>query len=406
MKIRIGAISGVGSSQLPDVFGASDTNAPSSETPLLSAEETIVLDVLITAAAAAELTPTATGPQRAQAKVAATPTWELPPEITTIQGVPQMSIRKVVTVQAEQGLAASGIDGLIATENQFADMRRAAADKIVDAASFAAAVVVAVPVQLEIGMSRPAADTPPPRMDVVGGGHAGRGNSQSDDEQGAPAAQFAWTESGAATPNKILLAVYQPPLFNRRLETNGVDDALLLALDAARQDAMQVGHVVVPPVPPVQAVVEITVIVPIVPEGRQAPASPLASPDTSTPQPPDTWPHIARWRHMIAARPRLALAATVTTGTAENPDRFRCGQPRYPDLPMSDPRSSGAAERAACWVMADGLIGAVGMTKMSRKARRSARPQVSRCALRPVGSQRIACLTGFSPPWINPPLRM
>lgn len=389
MKIRIGAISGVISSRTPDAFGASDTSAPSSETPLLSADETIVLDVLITAAAVAALASpaTTTGQQRVQTKVAAMPAWDLLSDVTSVGGIPKMTTHNAITVQAEQGVRTPGIDGTVAAENKIADIRHAATDKIFNAASIGVTVTVAAPVQPEIATPRPTASSLPPRMDVAGGGHAGHGNSQPDEEQSTPSAQFAWANAAAAGPDKVLLGLYQPPLFNRRLETNGVDDALLLALDAARREAMTVGHVVVPPV---RAVMEITTMAPVVLESRQAPEPPQARPDTDARVPSGIWPRVPRWRNAITTRANLALAATVPKRAPASPGRMRCAQSQFPYPLMSDSRGSDAAERVACWVIAGGLIG------VAQVSRRSARPHASSCALRPVGSQRISCFIRFS----------
>ena len=363
MKIRISAIGGTGAintHQLPDDLDASDAVDPSDVGPLLTAPEAVVLDKLIAGSAINEVSSadSATAPQGIQAKSTAVPIWMLTPDIAAFERLPAMVNQLAGAVEAEQGVAPTRMDAALAQNDAVAELIRATGENLLAQIPFT--TVVTAPLLPEMDRSPPVLDAPAPQLGVVGGERGGNGGSQSGEEQSRASTQLAWTESSAGLPENVVLGLYQPPLFNRRLETNGVDDGLLLALEAARRDAMSIGHVVVPAVPPVQRVVEIVVMAPVVAENHDVTVLPHTNADTSAPQTLERWPHIARWRTAIAARAHLALVTSVASGASSNRDRprRRCRQYRYaPDPLLSDPRRIGAVERAACWAVADGLIG-------------------------------------------------
>ncbi len=368
MKIRIGAIgglSGIGRSHALDELDASDALAPPAEEPALSPDEAFVLDELTTVSAIHALDPpaTSTGAQRVEAKTAIVPVSMLAYGVGPFERMSGMASSTTVGIQAKQGVPDAGPEETIAKTTGFGPIRRhgagtpAAIRKIVDVAP------PATP-PLDIGLLRPTFEPAAPATEIVGSGHPGNTGSQSDEEQSQAPDQIAWAEE-ATVPDKVLLTSYQAPLFNRRLETNGVDDALLLASTAALREALTPGHV---GVPPVQAVVPVVAMAPIVPEKPDASASLETTVDTDMPQVRRTWPHVAQWRRLTAASMKLlpepAVAASAATRRNRNCHPWPQPRARHrTSFMMSGPRSTGVAECAPCWVRAGRL--APGTTQLS-----------------------------------------
>lgn len=148
----------------------------------------------------------------------------------------------------------------------------------------------------------------------------------------------------AALP--LRLSSYVPPLFNRRLDTNGVDDALILlqaSFESARHLTVR-GRRFAPPV--LEAL-------PVEGDGEHDGAEFVSASPQPAMRSRTAWP---------AARFARALSATPIA-----PARiFRAARPRAPHAStypfshrnpfMSDPRSAGAVERAAFWVRADACL--------------------------------------------------
>ena len=397
MKIRIGTISGasgIGNSQTLDALATSGASLLPDETPILSADELLVLDQLTAALAAHAIDPSdKSKEQRVQPGVSIAAVRSQVQDIGGVAGIPG-AITRVITVAVKNaGEAGTIFDDVIA---------RTTAEAVGLAAMQAGATDIAItntealllPATLQaIVDTRLQAFTEPAGASTtrVGDGHAGRDGSQSDGEPSGSPRQYPWSEP-AAEPQKILVTNYQPPLFNRRLETNGVDDGLLLAMEFARQKTPAVGHPVVPPVQPGAPIVAMT---PVVPDsfGLEIPAR--RHPDTDTPSARYPWPHIARWRALRSAClqrfpvPKPGRAVERRHRSCRN--RQQMHSMSHASFMMSDPRSNGAAERVACWVSADrSRPGAMSLS------RQPVCPQPFTGALHPFGIQRAASSLDYS----------
>jgi hypothetical protein len=136
----------------------------------------------------------------------------------------------------------------------------------------------------------------------------------------------------------ILVTYYRPPLHNRRLETNGVDDALLLLVASVQDDLPRLrspGDGVLPVIEPIE--IDAFQKTP----GHEEPLAEEQATDTLNwyPDRAVTWPC------MVAAR-AVVSAARAGAGRRSLRRQLCIHQ-------SSDPRSQGVVERAAFWVRAD-----------------------------------------------------
>ena len=361
MKTRIGATGGivrVSDSLFPgDAALGKDTSAVGDNSEL-SSEETLALTALLVTSLQHELAAPdqSTGSQRVEAKAAVTfVAWPMPAALTVaFQATAQVSMHASRTSEAEQGAASDAPNNLSSDVRSSTRQRAAATAQDAAMLRFVAPASASLPPSIEL---RPLEAAPPTaKRDGVGDGHAGHGNSSSDEEQAKRSLQFASVDTAAGAADRLVPGLYQPPLFNRRLETNGVDDALLLAREAARREAMMRKPEVtsaVQPVQPATRIVEITTVVAEI--GRADVALEFDAPAVARRR-QEEWN--AEWRDAAACCVIiLATAMAAAAGSARSPaTRYRrqAGSPvNYVDLSSSDPRSIGVVERAKCWVAAD-----------------------------------------------------
>ena len=192
-----------------------------------------------------------------------------------------------------------------------------------------------------------------PTTDARHGGHGG-----SDGNDGAPAIALLVAADMAFSATDPVIP-YRPFLHNRRLETNGVDDALIL-LTAAMRDLRERHDSTIEVAAPVPVtVVPLPVALP--PDSTAAAAPPaeqsieLASGDIDKRRQP--------YGTGAAIPPRLPMTATIapsrtalrrpTARTARNGLRSGHCRARLAALPLSDPRLVRAAERAIFQAGAD-----------------------------------------------------
>jgi len=173
-----------------------------------------------------------------------------------------------------------------------------------------------------------------------------RGGNQSDSSQGEQSSNKKPSDSSSAVTGEAALPIltsYQPPLFNRRLEKNGVDDGLILLVGSLREK--DAGRVVQPVRP------EPVTPVPIVAEREESPeerATQATFLEQENVRPSNVWAGSAIWPHFQfhSQAPLYTLDDTISQPPAAQRRRTQT-------LIMSDPRSTAVAERAAFWVRAD-----------------------------------------------------
>lgn len=329
----MGSFSSLAKNQALEAIDASGAGVPAEQNSSLGVDEMIVLDQLTAVAATHALDTTGTAAD-------------------------------VQRVQAKQGIAALGPNDTTVGTADAASANRHAVATSTPKNAFAHAMPLAIPVVAapppDITALLPAVaymvepDAHP--MDSIAGGHAGNSGSSSDQENSQASRQSAWLEAaGMAEP--VTLAAYQAPLFNRRLETNGVDDALLLVSAAARREVEGTGHVAVSPVEPVSPV---AVVSPVVPERTRMAVSLRADADATARQARFAWKYSGRRRSssVTVYPPHVstpAMSRSIPAKRHRYPKPWRQTSPRqHPDVLKSEPHTNSAAERDACWVVADG----------------------------------------------------
>ena len=182
------------------------------------------------------------------------------------------------------------------------------------------------------------------RPDEVTDGHAGH-HADSQDEQSPDAMpKTAASEPGAAAAQSLLW-FYHPPLFNRRLESNGVDDALMLFIASIK--GTQPGYC---PAPIALRPVTATAPVMAYRDHVAVPAELPDLPDHPAQEKPIAWPRVAIWQSRFPLVNFPAVSRTLRAPLQQRPVA-RARRHRNPF--MSDPRSTGVVERAAFWVRAD-----------------------------------------------------
>ena len=179
----------------------------------------------------------------------------------------------------------------------------------------------------------------------VGSGHGGAGG-ESPQEEGASTGLLAeladLTERDGADCWPEPVGLYQPPLMNRRLETNGVDDALILllgAMTALRARTLPV-HEVPAPMP-----TRLRTLPPDPEEPQTAPAEP-ALPGLTRRR--DTRPAERTWHQ----RARCARWHRHV-GTAASLSTRACARPVHQYLRLSDLGPRPRVECAVFWVPAE-----------------------------------------------------
>ena len=366
--MRIGANSGigkVGASHLPDGAGLGDADGIVETTALLSGEETVALDAMLVASTQNELASVdrSANPTRVESKATVpSAAWSIP-ESMHVSLAPQATIPRPIhdghALQAEQGANESvppnqaTYAGPSSWEISVEAAQSAASLKFITAAAAASQLVLETP--------RAEAAVASTGRASVGDGHAGQRNSSSDEEQSKRCMQPASMEGAVATTEKLVPGWYQPPLFNRRLETNGVDDALLLATDAARREALSRRHDKAPIVPPIQPVVHVVAGAPVVAEAEIATARSNPDKQAGPAHPSDAFfaSELDVTENIEASVAIVAIAAAPTNQFVK---RYKIRHRLIDDSanpPLSDPRGINAAERADCWVPANvpgGLI--------------------------------------------------
>ncbi|MES2832130.1 MAG: hypothetical protein V4695_09070 [Pseudomonadota bacterium] len=154
--------------------------------------------------------------------------------------------------------------------------------------------------------------------------------------------------AAAADGDFSVLKSYQAPLFNRRLETNGVDDALILLIASLKDN--NVGRAVEP-----------VLLQPVTPVPLVAPREESPEERAAEAVLPELFQERRRWlRTPQLRRSYFYFDSDAFERALRSPLQQRPAmQRRRPQNPiMSDPRSTGVAERAAFWVRADvGLVG-------------------------------------------------
>lgn len=364
--MRIVANSGVGKlgvSQVQDgASGFGELDGSTETGALLSGDETVALDAILVASIQDARTsadrPIASTRVEAKATVPST-AWAIAdstPALLASQATSRTPMNDVNAVQAEQGTSGTAPHGPIGGVTPSGWQPAVEAAQSTAMLKFVAAAVAA---------SHPMAEARQAESLVasasgasVGDGHAGQRNSSSDEEQSKRSVQLTVTEATAATPEKLIPGWYLPPLFNRRLETNGVDDALLLATDAARREAMFRKHGKIVVVPPIQPVVHVVTNAPVVAESKKAtmrsdfrtlPGGALAPEPLST-------------GDLETAETPVENAAITVAPPKRPVNRYKMRHRQVDDFvsrPLSDQRGFTAAERADCWVQANvpgGLI--------------------------------------------------
>jgi hypothetical protein len=146
-----------------------------------------------------------------------------------------------------------------------------------------------------------------------------------------------FADAGAGSDD-ILVTYYRPPLHNRRLETNGVDDALLLLVASVQDDLPRLrspGDGVLPVIEPIE--IDAFQKTP----GHEEPLAEAQATDTLNWYPD----RAVTWACTVAAR-AVVSAGRAGAGRRSLRRHFRIHQ-------SSDPRSQGVVERAAFWVRAD-----------------------------------------------------
>ena len=333
-----------------DVDGTTDTGA------LLSGEETIAINAMLVASIQNVLASAdrPAAPTRVEAKATVpSAAWPVPDSMPVLLAS-QTTIRAPVTDgntrQVEQGTNG------IAAHGPPAGVMPSGWQPAVEAAQSAAMLKF---VTAAVAASQPVLETRQAEAVVastsgasVGDGHAGQRNSSSDEEQSKRSVQLVSMEGTAATRDKLLPGWYQPPLFNRRLETNGVDDALLLATDAARREAMSRRHDKIVVVPAAQPVVHVVSIAPVVAEINKATVRSNFSKLPGAAQEPEP---LSTGKLETAENPEenAAIAAAPLKPLV---NRYKMRHRQVDDsasLPLSDQRGVNAAERADCWVPAN-----------------------------------------------------
>jgi len=191
-------------------------------------------------------------------------------------------------------------------------------------------------------LPRQQAFSTPADVDTLASRQSGK-HTGSQDENSSGKSSVNSITGGEGDGDLSILSSYRPPLFNRRLETNGVDDALILLIASLRETGS--GRAVEPIF--LQPVTAVSIVAPRdeSPEERAADAVL-----------PEQLEEKRRWlRTPQLQRPYFQFDSDAFERAMRDTLQQRPSmQRRRPHNPvMSDPRSTGVAERAAFWVGAD-----------------------------------------------------
>jgi hypothetical protein len=177
-------------------------------------------------------------------------------------------------------------------------------------------------------------------------GKGGKGSSQNGSDDNRPSKDAATSES---ITNTKKIKAFQPPLFNRRLETNGVDDGLILFMSYLSHDPWLTSS----PAPLIPPIIAVATVKPDTLALEDTLQSGSQSGDTDSLE----FQFDPSWRLNLAALHPLYQRSIAVRRKRAHRQHWPVTRRRWHQNPIqSDPRPTGLVERAAFWVIADVVV--------------------------------------------------